>query len=151
MIKNNLKIMLITVISLLTIMAACKKEECDKTDPNSDCYVPPVNPNPTKHTTKYPLSFKNWDQNLAARVIASADSSDVERVILSSACDFYDISPTQMTNRIKYLEDNIFSKTNKVAGCDTINPGNLRALTEFQKTQLEKWGFVVIFEKSDRE
>ena len=46
--NNTVKIMMLTAISLLIVIVACKKEkECDKTDPNSECYVPPVVNNPT--------------------------------------------------------------------------------------------------------
>ena len=40
--------MLFAAICILTVVACKKEKECDKTDPNSTCYVPPVQNDPNK-------------------------------------------------------------------------------------------------------
>ena len=97
MIKNNLKIMLITVISLLTIMAACKKEECDKTDPNSNCYIPPVVNDPKQE------QIAKLEKEIAALRTDSVTQLNAARAALEPALT----QPTDIMDRVfLYMDRN---------------------------------------------
>ena len=74
--RNTSKILTLTVICLLIVFAACKKEkECDKTDPNSECYVPPVVNNPTEPTKNCDVEQNAYE---TAQATATTDSVAVE-------------------------------------------------------------------------
>ena len=75
--KNKIvKICCYTFITLLIVIAACKKEkECDKTDPNSECYVPPVVNNPTEPTKNCDVEQNAYE---TAQATATTDSVAVE-------------------------------------------------------------------------
>ena len=151
--KHN-KIMAVAMLAIIPIFFAigCKKEkECDKTDPNSTCYVPPVNPSPTKHTTTYTYIYGQPVKDLITKVIASADSSEVELVKIQSACDWSKAPPSSIKGIINLLDQEVFSKTNKVIGCDTINPMSINCLPDEFKIKVEDWGFTVVYGLPDRD
>ena len=140
--RNTSKILTLTVICLLIVFAACKKEkECDKTDPNSGCYVPPIDvPKPEKHTTTYlfdrnTMNDFNWE--LARK---SADSNEVEWVIIESAENFEKIGSSAARVIAERLETELFSTSAKFKGIKIFNPRDINAN---DSVKMVTWGFIV--------